>query len=128
MDLEMQIPSKVPKQDKKERKRREPHVPLATYYDLDKYQFEIGIDEAGRGPMLGRLYVAGVVLPKDGSMDTSELRDSKKISKKKLPVLYEHIIKNKPIPDDIQSLVDTYYETFQMEELEEALYSYDMTS
>ena len=94
MDLEMQIPSKVPKQDKKERKRREPHVPLATYYDLDKYQFEIGIDEAGRGPMLGRLYVAGVVLPKDGSMDTSELRDSKKISKKKLPVLYEHIIKN----------------------------------
>lgn len=29
-------------------------------------------------------------------------------------------IKNKPIPDDIQSLVDTYYETFQMEELDRA--------
>ena len=43
-----------------------------------------GVDEAGRGPLFGRLYVAGVVLPKDGSIDTSQIRDSKKISKKKV--------------------------------------------
>ncbi len=29
----------------------------------DTFEFEIGIDEAGRGPMFGRLYVAAVILP-----------------------------------------------------------------
>ena len=37
---------------------------LSKYYDKDANQYEIGIDEAGRGPLFGRLYVAGVVLPK----------------------------------------------------------------
>ncbi len=72
-------------------KKRTPPAPLPMFYDADKYTYEIGIDEAGRGPMFGRLYVAGVVLPKDGSMDTTAIRDSKKISKKKLPALCEYI-------------------------------------
>lgn len=38
---------------------------LKTEYD-SKNKWEIGIDEAGRGPMFGRLYVAGVILPKCG--------------------------------------------------------------
>ena len=64
---------------------------LPTFYDKNN-MFEIGIDEAGRGPLFGRLYVAGVVLPKDGSMDMSSIKDSKKVSKKRLPVLYDYII------------------------------------
>ena len=55
----------------------------------DTIPYEIGIDEAGRGPMFGRLYVAGVVLPKE--FDSKGIRDSKKISKKKLLVLSEYI-------------------------------------
>jgi len=94
MEDEMRLPSKMPKLEKKERKTREPHVPLAMFYDLDKFQYEIGIDEAGRGPLLGRVYIAAVVLPKDGSMDTSLIRDSKKISKSKLAGLYDYIIEH----------------------------------
>jgi len=70
-------------------KKREP---LPKYYKEEEHLYEIGIDEAGRGPLFGRLYVAGVVLPKH--MDTTEIRDSKKLSKKKLQTLYAHIRKN----------------------------------
>ena len=65
---------------------------------------EIGIDEAGRGPLFGRLYVAGVILPKDDSFDYSEIRDSKKItSKKKITKLAEYI-KQKSIAWYIHSI------------------------
>jgi len=42
---------------------------------------ELGIDEAGRGPLFGRLYVAGVVLPKEPILfqSNTKIRDSKKI-------------------------------------------------
>jgi ribonuclease HII len=63
---------------------------LQLSYD-EKYQYEIGIDEAGRGPMFGRLYVAGVILPKDGSIDFAKVRDSKKISEKKRKEMSEYI-------------------------------------
>jgi len=66
---------------------------LSYHYSIDN-DTEIGIDEAGRGPLFGRLYVAGVILPKDGSFDFdySEIRDSKKItSKKKINILAEYI-------------------------------------
>ena len=92
--MEMRLPSKIPKLEKNERKKREPHIPLAMFYDLDKFQYEIGIDEAGRGPLLGRVYIAAVVLPKDGSMDTSLIRDSKKISKTKLGKLYDYNVEH----------------------------------
>lgn len=74
-----------------EKKVRTKHTPLQNFFDEDTYDIEIGIDEAGRGPLFGRLYVAAVVLPKDHSMDTKEIRDSKKITKKKLPELYNYI-------------------------------------
>jgi len=57
-------------------------------------RIEIGIDEAGRGPLFGPLFVAAVILPKV-SFDFSEMRDSKKItSKKKIGVLAEYIKMN----------------------------------
>ena len=57
-------------------------------------QFEIGVDEAGRGPMFGRLYVAAVILP-EGGFDNPYIKDSKKIkSKKKMSELAEYIKDN----------------------------------
>lgn len=57
--------------------------------------FEIGIDEAGRGPLFGRLYVAAVVLPKDRPFYHKDIKDSKKIkSKKKMALLSEYIKSN----------------------------------
>ena len=45
----------------------------------DNQFIEIGIDEAGRGPMFGRVYTAAVILPKDASLfDHSMMKDSKK--------------------------------------------------
>lgn len=67
--------------------------PLQLCYNSD-YNYEIGIDEAGRGPLFGRLYVAGVILPKDGSIDFSKVRDSKKISAKKRKEMSDFIKEN----------------------------------
>jgi ribonuclease HII len=56
--------------------------------------FEIGVDEAGRGPLLGRVYAAAVILPND-NFDFHLLKDSKKFtSKTKLLEAYEYIKKN----------------------------------
>jgi len=57
---------------------------------------EVGIDEAGRGPMFGRVYVGAVVLPKDGKQfDFSKMKDSKKFhSDKKIKEVAEYIKSN----------------------------------
>jgi ribonuclease HII len=58
----------------------------------EKNYYEIGIDEAGRGPLFGRLYIASVVLPKDGSMDISLIKDSKTFtSRAKILSVYNYI-------------------------------------
>ena len=51
-------------------------------YSSDNSVIEIGIDEAGRGPLLGRVYSASVILPKD-NFDFSSIKDSKKFHSKK---------------------------------------------
>lgn len=54
-------------------------VPLQPVYNSN-HAFEIGIDEAGRGPLFGRVYVAAVVLPKGLDEFHHEwMRDSKQI-------------------------------------------------
>jgi ribonuclease HII len=64
---------------------------LFPFYDV-KNRFEIGIDESSKGKLAGRVYVAAVILPKDGSFDFSKIKDSKKIhSKKKMIQLAEYI-------------------------------------
>ena len=80
--------------DKKVRKPRVKALPLAKYYNIEN-RFEIGIDEAGRGPLFGRVYVAAAILPKDDSFRHEEMKDSKKFtSKKKIAELSEYIKAN----------------------------------
>lgn len=58
-------------------------TPLQQFHSPDA-SFEIGIDEAGRGPLFGSVFVAAVVLPKDSESFHHEwMRDSKKIKSKK---------------------------------------------
>lgn len=61
------------------------------YYDLG-YEYIIGLDEAGRGPMAGELVVAGVVLPPRHY--NPEINDSKKLTPKKREYLYDLITEN----------------------------------
>jgi ribonuclease HII len=50
-------------------------------YDYATPFIEIGVDEAGRGPMFGRVYIGAVVLPKDAKLfDFSKMKDSKKFT------------------------------------------------
>jgi ribonuclease HII len=89
--------------NKKEKKTRSKSISntLKPYYDLDNF-VEIGIDEVGRGPMLGRVYTAAVILPKDDTFDHSKMKDSKKFhSKAKIKEVSEYI-KNNAIAWNIQ--------------------------
>jgi ribonuclease HII len=68
---------------------------LASCFLENKKILEIGIDEAGRGPMLGRVYTAAVILPKDNTFDHSLMKDSKRFhSDKKIKEAAEYIKKN----------------------------------
>ncbi|MDD3348255.1 MAG: ribonuclease HII [Bacilli bacterium] len=55
------------------------------------YQYIVGTDEAGRGPMAGPLVVAACLLPINHKI--LGLNDSKKLSPKKREALYEIIVK-----------------------------------
>jgi len=56
---------------------------------------EIGIDEAGRGPMFGRVYSAAVILPNNDEFKYELLKDSKKFtSEKKINEVAEYIKTN----------------------------------
>jgi ribonuclease HII len=82
---------------KKTRKPRNviKHEKLLSCYDTNSSSIEIGIDEAGRGPMLGRVYTAAVILPKDDSFDHSLMKDSKRFhSDKKIKEAADYIKKN----------------------------------
>ena len=56
---------------------------LASCFSEDENLIEIGVDEAGRGPMFGRVYTAAVILPKDNSFHHYKMKDSKKFHSKK---------------------------------------------
>ena len=57
-------------------------IVLEKYYNNDD-TFEIGVDEAGRGPMLGRVYSAAVILPKTDEFNHHLMKDSKKFTSQK---------------------------------------------
>ena len=80
---------------KKIKKTRIMQPPLQKFYKEDANIFEIGVDEAGRGPLFGRVYTAAVVLPKDDTFDHSRVKDSKKFhSKKKIEEVADYIKAN----------------------------------
>jgi ribonuclease HII len=69
-------------------------------YDLRYLQddaIEVGIDEAGRGALFGRMYVGAVVLPSeldcffDNGAAIKEIKDSKKLSERKRDILYDYV-------------------------------------
>lgn len=69
--------------------------------DLYKYENELynsgityigGVDEVGRGPLVGPVVTACVVLPKDFKLEG--LTDSKKLSEKKRNLYYDYIVNN----------------------------------
>tara|TARA_Y100000992_G_C21155807_1_gene438541 strand:- start:64 stop:795 length:732 start_codon:yes stop_codon:yes gene_type:complete len=68
---------------------------LERFYN-DENKYEISIDEAGRGCLFGRVYVASVILPKEPALfDGTNIKDSKKFSsKKKINEVAEYIKKN----------------------------------
>lgn len=68
---------------------------LQRYFVEDPIIYEIGVDEAGRGPLFGRVYTAAVILPKDDSFDHSRMKDSKKFhSIKKIQEVADYIKAN----------------------------------
>jgi len=68
-------------------------IPLLERFYNDSIPYEISIDECGRGPLFGRVYVGCVILPKDPTLfDGRNIKDSKKFSsKKKLKEVAEYI-------------------------------------
>ena len=58
----------------------------------DGIEFIGGVDEVGRGPLIGNVVAACCVLPKNFKLDG--LNDSKKLSEKKRDEYYDYIIEN----------------------------------
>jgi ribonuclease HII len=56
-------------------------------------ELEIGIDEAGRGPLIGRVYAGAVIWGKD-TLPNPIINDSKKLSAKKRGIALEWIKTN----------------------------------
>ena len=75
---------------------REPKKPLQwtveNEYFAQGYSIICGTDEAGRGPLVGPVSAAAVILP--SGLIIPELNDSKQISEKKRDRLYEIIMEN----------------------------------
>jgi ribonuclease HII len=64
-----------------------------TFYNENNI-IECGIDEAGRGPLLGNVYAAAVILDPKIEIPSDLIIDSKKLSKKKRRLAFEWIKKN----------------------------------
>ena len=66
---------------------------MNKFYNSEK--IEVGIDEAGRGCLAGPVFTGAVILPKDFENEDEDLicqiRDSKKISRKKRAILKNFI-------------------------------------
>jgi ribonuclease HII len=69
---------------------------LKPAYCLEEDIKEIGVDEAGRGPMFGRVYAGAVILPKSlAAFNHALMKDSKKFhSEKKIKEVAAYIKAN----------------------------------
>jgi ribonuclease HII len=81
--------------ERKPKRTIQPQPILKKFHIESPTTYEIGVDEAGRGPLFGRVYTAAVILPKDNTFDHSKMKDSKKFhSKKKIEEVAEYIKQN----------------------------------
>jgi ribonuclease HII len=72
------------KEEKGNRKKVCEKKALDRFYNASENDFEICLDEAGRGCLYGRVYIGSVVLPKDPKLfDGTNIKDSKKFTSKK---------------------------------------------
>ena len=101
MSLFKDLPIYKSAKDKKSiKQKKDKIIPkiLNTPYSADINVIEIGLDEAGRGPLFGRVYASAVVLPKNSeSFNYSLLKDSKKFTSKKKIVEVANYIKDNAI-------------------------------
>lgn len=84
---------------------RSKQEPLTKFYNQDWDKLEVGIDEAGRGPLFGRVYTAAVILPKDDTFKYELLKDSKKFSSEKKILEVANYIKENALEWNV-----TYYD------------------
>lgn len=64
------------------------------YFNCNENIIECGIDEAGRGPLIGNVYAAVVIWPYNLKPDENLIKDSKKLSPKKRSQAVEWIKKH----------------------------------
>jgi ribonuclease HII len=62
---------------------------LQTFYNENN--LEAGIDEAGRGPLFGRVYTAAVILNPNEIYDFTLIKDSKKLSEKRRLIAFDYV-------------------------------------
>ena len=90
---------------------------MKKYYDINK--LEVGVDEVARGCLAGPIFSAAVIWPKDLNCEyEDQIKDSKKISRKKRKLLREYIeanaisfsvsYKDNSIIDDVNILNATF--------------------
>ena len=65
---------------------------LKTYYKENT--LEAGLDEAGRGPLFGRVYTAAVILNPNDDYNFDLIKDSKKLSERKRLIAFDYIKEN----------------------------------
>lgn len=93
-------------------------MPKSKQAPLEKCLFpsssilEVGIDEAGRGPLFGRVYAAAVILPKDDSFPHELMKDSKRFTSRKKLGEAANVIMEKAIAYSVQ-----YAENTEVDEL-----------
>jgi ribonuclease HII len=71
-------------------KNNKPTLDIELELKNQGYQYIIGVDEAGRGPLAGPVVTAAVNIPE--GFDTSGINDSKKLSSKNRELFYNKII------------------------------------
>jgi ribonuclease HII len=105
----------------RDRGNQNPYLPI-TYYPKIMI---CGVDEAGRGPVMGPMVVAGVLLEDESQLEGMNVRDSKKCTPKRreeLAIKIRRIAKQEAIivpADDI----DTLREGLTMNQIETRLFA-----
>ena len=69
-------------------------MPSLYRFYTNKNAIEVGIDEAGRGPLIGRVYVGAVILDPELEELHPFLNDSKKITRKRREIVREWVEEN----------------------------------